>query len=222
MLFVAIPIVIAAMGNGMRGSVRAQLVWLGALCYLLYNSVIFAFAVSFNSLFLLYVAALSLALWSFVALLATMRVHELPACFDRRLPVRGIGAYLVAIAVAFELVWLKDVVPGLIANSAPAALRGTGLLTSPIHVMDLGFTLPLTALAGIWLWQRRPWGYLVAGVMLVMLSIEGVSVGTDQLFGHMADALQPLATVPLFIALTLIGLVPTILYFRHLRPERAE
>ena len=124
--------------------------------------------------------------------------------------------------VAFALVWLKDVVPGLITNSAPAALRGAGLLTSPIHVMDLGFALPLTALAGIGLWQRRRWGYLVAGVMLVMLSIEGVSVGTDQLFGHMADPLQPLATVPLFIVLTLIGLVPTILYFRHLREERAE
>jgi hypothetical protein len=183
--------------------------------------VIFAFAVSFNSLFLLYIAALSLALWSFVALLARMSVHELPASFDRRLPVRGIGAYLVAVAVAFALVWLKDIVPGLITNSAPTAVRVTGLLTSPIHVMDLGFTLPLTALAGIWLRQRRPWGYLIAGVMLVMLSIEGVSVATDQLFGHMADPTQPFATVPLFIALTLVGLAPTIVYFRHLRRERA-
>ena len=157
-LFVAIPTVITAMQLAARGSLRARIVWLGALYYLLYNSVIFAFAVSFNSLFLLYVMALSLSVWSCVALVARVNVSELPARFEPRIATRGIGSYLVGIAIVFALVWLADVVPGLVANEPPAGLRGTVMLTNPVEVIDLGFTLPLTFLAGIWLWQRRPWG----------------------------------------------------------------
>lgn len=60
-LLVAIPALVIAMARVARGSLRAQIVWLGALSYLLYNAVFFAFATSFNTLFLLYVATLSLA-----------------------------------------------------------------------------------------------------------------------------------------------------------------
>jgi hypothetical protein len=55
-----------------------------------------------------------------------------------------------------------------------------------------------------------------------MLAIEGLSVATDQLFGHLADPAQPLTTVPVFAGLTLIGLVPTILYFRALRGTASQ
>jgi uncharacterized protein (TIGR03382 family) len=215
-LAVALPALVSSMALAARGSLRAQMVWLGALCYLLYNSVIFAFAVAFNPLFPLYVASLSLAVWSLVAVLTRVDVAGLPGQFAPHLPVRAIGAYLVATAVAFAVVWLRDIVPALVTNTAPAGLRGTRLPTNPVEVMDLGFTLPLAALAGVWLWRRRPWGYLLAGMLLVMLAIEGASVATDQVFGHLSDPTQPLTAVPVFVALTLVGLVPTVVYLRGL------
>jgi hypothetical protein len=44
-------------------------------------------------------------------------------------------------------------------------------------------------------------------------------VATDQLFGHLADPAQPLTAVPIFAVLTLVGLVPTFLYFRGWRDQ---
>src|SRR5690242_194089 len=43
-LVVAIPALVIAMALTARGSLRAQIVWLGALGYILYNAIFFAFA----------------------------------------------------------------------------------------------------------------------------------------------------------------------------------
>jgi hypothetical protein len=69
----------------------------------------------------------------------------------------------------------------------------------------------------VWLWQRRAWGYVLAGVFLVYGLLESVSVATDQTFGHLNDPQQPLSAVPIFVVLVLIGLAPTVAYFRRFR-----
>jgi hypothetical protein len=203
-----------------RGSLRAQIVWLGALAYVLYNSVFFAFAMTFNVLFLLYVVMFSLALWSLVVLLLRVDAGGLRAHFAPSTPVRPIALYLLIIAALFALVWLKDILPAIVANTRPAGLEGTKMLTSPVQVLDLSITLPMCVLGGIWLWQRRSWGYLLAGLLLTMLVIESVSIATDQVFGHVHDPAAPLGAVPLFVVLALIGLVPTVALLRNLRPKQ--
>lgn len=58
-----------------KGSIKAFLIWSGALLYLLYAYSIYAFDVHFNSLFLVYVAIMGL---SFYALVSSMiQMHYL-------------------------------------------------------------------------------------------------------------------------------------------------
>lgn len=216
-LAVAVPALVISMILTARGSLRAQIVWLGALGYILYNAVFFAFAVVFNPLFLVYVAVLSLALWAFVALLLALDVADLRAHFSQRLPVRAIAIYLIAITLLFAFTWLRDIVPALLSGGMPLSLQGTKMLTNPIQVVDLAAGFPLTILAAIWLWRRRAWGYALAGLFLVYGVIEAASIATDQFFGHLSDPAQSLAMTPAFAALTVIALIPTVVYLRHLR-----
>jgi len=209
-LFVAVPVIATAMRTASRGSLGARFVWLGGVGYLLYNAIMSSFSLQFNELFLPYVASLSLAVWSLVAVLATIDVGTLPARIHPRFPVRLVGGYLIATAIAFALLWLKDVLPAALAGTRPLSLRGTTLPTNPVQVIDFAFTLPATAAAGLWLWRRRPWGYLLAGMMLVLLTFESVSIAADQYFGHRADPTQPAGTVTLFVVLAAIGAVPAI------------
>jgi hypothetical protein len=116
----------------------------------------------------------------------------------------------------FALVWLQDVVPGILGNTAPAGLAGTGMITNTVQVTDFAFFFPLSALAVVWQWQRRAWGYVLAGAFVVYAVIEAVSVATDQAFGHIHDASHSLAAVPIFVALALIALVPAVLFLRKL------
>jgi hypothetical protein len=217
MLVVAMPALVASMLLTGRGSVRAPILWLGALAYLLYNAVFFAFDVAFNQMFLLYVAMLSLAVWSLVALLVGLDASRIRACITDQVPVRTIAAYLIVTTALFALTWLRDIIPALLHLTAPASLQGTLMLTNPIQVMDFAFGFPLTILAAVWLWQRRSWGYVLAGMFLVYGVIEVLSVTTDQTFGHLSDPAQSMAGVPIFAALTLIALVSLVLYMRAVR-----
>ena len=218
-LAVAVPALVIAMLLAARGSRRAEIVWLGALAYILYNSVFFAYGTHFNGLFLSYAAALSLGVWSVVSLLRAADAEGLRARFSPGTPVRAIAGYLLVTTALFAATWLRDIIPAIAANTAPKSLAGTGMVTNPVEMTDLAFDFPLTALAAGWLWQRRPLGYLLAGAFLVYGVIEAVGVATDQWFGHLADPTQSAAAVPLFVVLALVGLVPLVVYLRAVRPE---
>ena len=216
-LLVAVPALVVSMMLEARGSARAGIVWLGALGYILYNSILFSFDVAFNRLFPFHVAMLSLALWSLVVLLIQVDTNELRARFTPNRNLRLIAIYLVASAALFLVTWMRDFVPALIHNTSPGSLDKTLMLTNPIQVMDLSATLPLMFLAGIWLWRRQPWGYLLAGLLLVTLTIETLSIAVDQIFGHRHDSTQSLEAVPLMVGLTLIGLYATVVFLRGMR-----
>lgn len=143
-----------------------------------------------------------------------MQAHFAPA-----LPRRVLASYLLVVAVLNALAWLVQIVAAMVRNTVPANIAGTGFLTNPFHVLDLAFSLPIMALSAIWLLRRRPWGFVLTGMYFVMLTIEAVSVATDQTFGHLNDPAASLAGVPIFVALTLIGLWPLAVYFHNLRRE---
>lgn len=219
MLVVALPTLLAGMTLAWRGILWGRVIWLGALAYLTYNAIFFAYAIHFNRLFLLSAAMLLLGVWSIITLLREIRPEAFRDRLEGRLPVRAIAGYLLVTTALFALLWLKDILPAIGAGTAPGSLKRTGMVTNAIQMTDLAFGFPLTALAGVWLWQRRAWGYVLAGVFLVYGLLESISVATDQIFGRLNDPQAPLWTVPIFIALLLIGLVPAAVYFRGFRRQ---
>jgi hypothetical protein len=218
-LVVGVPALLIAMWSAANGSIRALIVWLGVIAYLSYNAVMFAFATPFNQLFLLYMAMFSLCFWSATSILHRVDVEALRARFSRRLPVRGLVAYALVVVALNGLVWLRNVVPSVLSSTPPSWLDGTGLGTHPVYVLDLAFWLPLMAVAAIWLWRRRPWGYVLVGSILTMWVIESVGVAVDQWMGSAADPASTVASAamtPVFAVLALVGLIPVYFYFRHL------
>lgn len=219
LLVVAVPVVLLSMSFAARSSVRAVIAWLGGLAYITYNAVLFVFITPFNRLFLLYVAMLALSTWSVATVLYRIDLHAFRSKFAVTMPVRAIAGYLLVIMVLNGGAWLMRIIPALIAGGSPEFLQGTGLTTNPIYVQDLGFWVPLMAVAGIWLWQRRAWGYLLVGILLSFGVIEFFGVGVDQWFGHNADPTSPVASavfLPVGVVLAAVSLVPVFFYYRNL------
>jgi hypothetical protein len=224
-MVVGVPALVAGMIGAARGSSRALVVWLGATAYLLYNAVMFLFATPFNRLFLLYVAMLSLAVWSIVTTLAHTDVNAWWSGCSTRLPVRGIAVYTWVVVGVNFLVWMRAIV-GAIGDPRPSEfLDDAGLTTNPVNIQDLAVWLPLMAVAGWWLWKRWPLGALVTATVLTMWVIESVSIAADQWFGHRADPTNAVADsvmVPVFAVLAAIGLVPVIAFMRNLDARHAQ
>lgn len=56
---------------------------------------------------------------------------------------RRATGYLLVNAALFGVLWLGSTVPPILSGESPAFLEGTGMLTGPVQMVDLAFTLPL-------------------------------------------------------------------------------
>jgi hypothetical protein len=217
-LLAGVPVLVCSMLLAARGSAAAVVTWLGAVGFLLYNSLMFVFATPANRLFLLYLAMLALSAWSAGAVLRRADAAALGALFSPRAPARALAIYVWVIVALNATAWLARIIPAA-ASEPPAYLRGTGLATNVVYVQDLALWLPLLAVCAAWLWRRRPWGIFLAGAGLVMWVLESTSIAVDQWYGHAAAPASPVASsalVPAFGALAAVGLIPAGLLLRGL------
>src|ERR1700686_2948850 len=99
-----------------RGSVRGRLVAVGALGYLLYSFVTYAFLIVLNVATVLYIAVLGFGFWSFITGFATVDDKETDELASGHLYRRLTAAFMLVIASLFALTWLREiagsVVPG--------------------------------------------------------------------------------------------------------------
>ena len=170
-LGVALPVLTLGAIFAARDSGRARLVWLGALSYLAYTYVIYAFHVRFNSLFLVYVALLGCALYALIGGLATTDFAGMRSRFTQDTPVRTVSIFLAVVAVFFYFSWLGEIVPALLGGGAPQSVVANGTPTNGVHVLDMAWMLPAMGLTAVWLWRRLALGYALAGALLTFMSL---------------------------------------------------
>lgn len=223
LLVVAVPVLVISVWRAGQGSGVALLTWGGALLYVVYNAVLLLFLTPFNSAFLTYVAMLGCALWSVGYLLTVRELWVVGESLATGPRVRVVAAYLAVVVVLNAAAWLARVVPALDDPYPTPMLAGTGVPTNAIYVQDLAVWLPLLTVAAVACWHRRAWGLLVTGAMLVMLTLEGIGVATDQWFGSRADPTSPAASmtmVPAFAALAVVIGTVLALYLRNVDQRR--
>jgi hypothetical protein len=216
-LLLAAPWLAIASVLALRGSRRGALLLGGAFAYTAYSFVLYAFAVHFNALFLVYVTTLGLSLYGLLDLarsLGGVRVH---AWFDDRAPRRLVGATLIGFAGMFTLLWLAQIVPAILNGTTPPELEEVALATNPVHILDLAIVLPLMFVAGRRLRRRTDAGFALGVILL------GFSVLMDAAILAMTIALRgsgvlvvAFAALATYVAL-LLGLM-----LRAMRAPRAH
>jgi hypothetical protein len=207
-LCVAIPLLGIAAGAMRVGSLRARLLWLGALGYLVYAYGMYALGVRWNPLFLAYLTLFSL---SFFALVIGLLGTDAAVVRSRAtgVPVRSVAAYLIVIAVLVSGLWLKEEVGSLLQGTVPLSVQQLEAPTNIVHVFDLGLVLPAMVIAAVLLLRDRPWGYVLAGMLLVKASTIGLWVAVMIWFSARQGLGTPPAYTAFFVALTIAGLALT-------------
>ena len=214
-LVVGIPILLVGIVLTRKGSRRGSLLLTGALGYFLYTYTSLTFLAAYNPLFLVYVALFSLSLFAFILALRGLDPAAIASRVTAGFPRGAIIVFLSLVAAFLILAWLGRIVPPLLADVPPVGLEAYTTLV--IQAMDLGVIVPASALTAVLLWQKRPWGYTLAYVLLikgVMFGIALVAMIIGMLLAGVG--INPVEAV-VFSLIPVVGVVLITLALRNMR-----
>jgi hypothetical protein len=157
-------------------SLRGYLVWLGSLIYLIYAFAIYAFALHFQFLFLVYVAILGLAGYTLVGGLMAVDPNMVAQILRKNRSMPYVAALLAAIGLLFGFLWLSQIIPDILAGGVPSDVLAMQLLVNPVHVLDLAFLLPGMLVTALLIRRDDPLGYLMAVPLLVFAVTMGLGI----------------------------------------------
>jgi hypothetical protein len=214
-LVLAVPGTALALAAARRGSVRASIVWIGIMGYIAYSFVGAAFAYSFGPFFLLYVAGFSLSIFALITAIGSVNLVEIQRRFDAGVPRRPVAVFQTLISVLLSLLWLSRIIPNL-SNPKPVEVEPYKY----VYALDLGIIVPLSLLGALWLWQRKPWGYLLSCMMLIKYATMGLALLSMQLFNLQAgQPLDPAELIGSYVVIAAGGLAMSVWFLRHCRVQ---
>lgn len=215
-LFLAVPILVLALIFSARGSMRAKLVWLGALDYMLYNYAFYLFGAAFNAFFLLYVALLGLSIFALIFSLVNLDVDRVRQQFNERIPVKWIGGYFLFVAVGLGVVYLMQSIAFILTGQLPAIVTLSEHPTNVVFALDLTLLVPWLVVGAVWLMKRRPWGYVIAGILSVKGPLYTLVLSVNSILVQKAG-LSSTSELPLWGTLTLLGLIASAFFFGNMK-----
>jgi hypothetical protein len=218
-LVVAVPTLIAALALSARGSLRAQVVWIGMLAYTAYNYAYAVFGTRFNDVFLVHIAILSLSLFALACSVPNLDREAIADALRSERRAKLVGAFLVIVGVLQGALWgfliVRNAITGEVLHDIPVA--GQHL----VFALDLGFLMPLLIVAGVLLYRQRPIGYVLGAAMAVMGAIYQVNLMIAGVFQDRADVAGVEAFPPegILLTVTFLAAAMAILWGRR-SPER--
>jgi cellulose synthase/poly-beta-1,6-N-acetylglucosamine synthase-like glycosyltransferase len=216
-LVVAVPMLVAALILSIRGSHRATLIWLAMLNFMLYNYAFYLFGAAFNWFFLIYVLLFTLSIFALIFGLLNIDVNRISGRFQERTPVKWISGYLLFVAIGLSIIYISQSLAFVATGQLPEIVLKSGHPTSVIFALDLSLLVPVFTLGAIWLWKRRPWGYVLATMSAVKGATYTLVLTVVSLWGANAGVPGALEELPLWLFLTLAGLVASLFLLGNLK-----
>ena len=218
-LFIVVPLTLAVYVMALRGSLKAQIVMIPVLFYFLYNDVSMTFAATFNSLFLFYAASFSISLFATIIALATFDVEELTQKIKPAFPHRGIAVFLFTAGIGTLFIWISELISPMLTGSAPANLGPyTTMFT---HGFDSAVITPACVIAGIFIGQRKPLGYLLAAPLMIFCALIGVVVIGQTVSQTLAGPVFPIGVyigmIGSWVIMGAFAIGLTVSFFRNLK-----
>ena len=121
-LFVAIPIMIGALFFSLRNSLKARLIWMGTLWYMVYNYIFYMYGTAFNKLFLLYVIIFTLSIYALILALMKIDIKSFKKNISSNIPVRWISSYMLFFAIMIGGLWIAQSLSFVFTSKVPLGI----------------------------------------------------------------------------------------------------
>ena len=163
-IFIGLPILLGSMWLAWRGKLIGLLFWPGALLFVLYNYIVYVFAMPLNVAFLLHLALVTLSVYTIIGLVASIDGKAVQQRLTGAVPERLAGGVLAGLGLLFFLRVIGVMVNAL-TSQTPIAETELALHTSDFLIS------PALVIGGVLLWRRKEFGYVTGLGLLFQVSM---------------------------------------------------
>ena len=204
-LFIGIPLLVISLILVNKNSIKGKLLLTGTIGYFLYTYTSYSFLMSYNKFFLIYVALMSLSLFTFVLNITSAELKNLEFQFRPKFPKKYIGIFSITIGVFISFLWLSMIISSI--GKIPVILEHYTTLV--IQAMDLGLIAPASILSGIMLIKNKSLGYLLSPIIIIkgatlVLAVSMMAI--FMVFSGVTVSIIELVMFPLIAVLCIINL----------------
>jgi hypothetical protein len=219
-LCMGLPLFALAIYLNGRDSLRGRLFLGGMLFYFSYVYLLAMTGYSFNPLFLVYVAIFALSAITFFLNLHGIDVDRLPSKFSPRFPHGLFIGFMFVMSAVLVFLWLGRILPIMVSGRFPA--DSAGMTTLVTQGFDLGMVVPLLLSAGVLLWRRTAWGYLLTSISVSYGLLMCISLPAWIVVPLIQDGkINSVEAVP-FLLLSIFGLYLVGAFFRNVQEEKVH
>ena len=163
-LFIGLPILFGSMWLAWRGKLIGLLFWPGALFFVLYNYIVYVFAMPLNVAFLLHLALVTLSVYTLIGLVASIDGKAVQQRLTGAVPERLAGGVLAGLGLLFFLQVISVIVNAL--------TRQTPITETEVALHTADFLIaPAWVIGGLLLWRRKEFGYVTGLGLLFQASM---------------------------------------------------
>jgi hypothetical protein len=213
-LVLAVPLMFAAALAARCGSRRGLLAWLGMVAYALYNYAFYLFGAAYNSLFMIYVAILILSTFGLILGLTSPDLGRVVRTARIGRAERGVGVLIITVALALGSFWVGTSLGHLWTGEIPAMVTAVGHPTNVTGALDLWLVVSFGFLGGIWLWRRRPWGYVIGVIWTVKGAVYMTALSAASIAAFARGAVDDMAQLWLWVPMGIGSTIGAIVLLR--------
>lgn len=198
-----------------RPGTKTFITILGLTCNFFYGYGLYSIQGQYTNIYFIYLGIFSLSIYSIVYGLLSFSVEFVAST---SLPNRfriSISIFLYSIVLMLGIVWLIRIIPD-IARHIPQDIYG-------VFVLDLGIVFPAIAITATMLIRSKPFGNILAGVVLMKVFTVCLSWGFGEWYGRFSGNIQgsyDMLLIP--TTLTIISFVFFIQYLSKLQITPAK
>lgn len=216
-LLIGIPMLLLALFWLRKDTLKSKLFLAGVLNYFLLTYLFYMNMAMYNKLFLVYIFLTSTSFFAFVLTVINIDIKNISQNFHERTPVKLVGRFLAFLASTIALLWLSIIIPPLIDGSiVPDSVEHYTTLT--VQGFDLSIFLPIAFISGILLARKQQYGYLMATITLVFLTLLMTALVAKIIAMGMAgvSVIPAIFIIPCFLVCSLIG---AIILFKNIKEQ---
>ena len=204
-LILIVPAMIAALVMFRKKSIIGEFLLTGIFGYMLYTYMSYAFLMFYNSIFLLYVANMTLSFYGFVICIINLNKNAAIEIIKEKMETKGLRVFLISCGVALFLMWSGRIFQSLIHGTVPEGLDNCTTLV--IQAMDLGFIVPACFVITYLLKTKNKLGFILGPVIIVKAATLVTAVLTMAICMRVTDAGGS------FVEIIIFGIMTILAYF---------